>query len=686
MIVDDPVKNHEEAESFEIKEKIWEWYRTTAYTRLAPGGGILLIQCMTGDTPVTMADGSWKELEEVRPGDMVMAYKDGQQVPRRVLNFASQGEDEVLEIRTSHARVRANARHPFLVERKGGAREWVRAGDLKPKDALVSEALREGGADRWVTDEEAWLLGFMFGDGWLTVRKGWQYDKVRDTYYPRQGQLVLCVALSDKPALNERVLSLFEKLFPGGRRPKPGKYGYARTERQVVGRWFRDHGLVGNAKTKRLPPWLYGQPRAVREAFLAGFCAADGAEIGSGPNMGRMSVGLCNPELVKDLRHLARGLGHRVTNAHQSTYTRQPPNSPKPVESVDARVSWTQDARTVDAFRLTRVRSVESAGRAEVFDLQVDDAECFLADGLVSHNTRWSDDDLAGRILSHESAAEENWDVVLYPAIATQDEPYRKRGESFHPARWPVESLEKIRRLEGERNWAALYQQNPVPDEGAYFAKEDISWYDYRELKIGELRFYQTWDLAIGQNETNDYTVGLTAGMDAEGDLYLVDLVRGRWRADGIVDQILGRQRAWNPELVGVEKGHIQMSIGPFLERRQREEKVHLNILPLATGRADKQLRARAIQGRIEQKRVHFPKDLGWAQDLLAEMLRFPAGRHDDQVDALAWMGLMLEEQQVYRAPPSRRGPKNDVMDRVRRRATRRAGAGVRRNASRMEA
>ena len=44
LLIDDPVKNAEEANSADLREKLWEWYTSTAYTRLAPGGGVLVIQ------------------------------------------------------------------------------------------------------------------------------------------------------------------------------------------------------------------------------------------------------------------------------------------------------------------------------------------------------------------------------------------------------------------------------------------------------------------------------------------------------------------------------------------------------------------------------------------------------------------------------------------------------------------
>ena len=94
------------------------------------------------------------------------------------------------------------------------------------------------------------------------------------------------------------------------------------------------------------------------------------------------------------------------------------------------------------------------------------------------------------------------------------------------------------------------------------------------------------------------------------------------------------------------------MALGPFLEKRIRERGLYeIYIKDLKTGRRDKEARARAIQGRMQQGMVYFPKDAIFTGPLVAELLRFPSGIHDDQVDALAWLGLMMTEFSSYQAP-----------------------------------
>ena len=68
LIIDDPFKNRKEAESPLIRQQIWDWYLSTAYTRLSPGGAVIVIQCMTGDTKVAMANAPEKDLRDIRAG------------------------------------------------------------------------------------------------------------------------------------------------------------------------------------------------------------------------------------------------------------------------------------------------------------------------------------------------------------------------------------------------------------------------------------------------------------------------------------------------------------------------------------------------------------------------------------------------------------------------------------------
>ena len=273
--------------------------------------------------------------------------------------------------------------------------------------------------------------------------------------------------------------------------------------------------------------------------------------------------------------------------------------------------------------------------------------------GILVILTRWHDDDLAGRLLKQAEDGADQWEVIRYPAIAEIDENFRKQGESLHPERYNVDALEQIRKAIGPRDWSALYQQNPVSDEGDYFSRDMIRYYEYDEIDTAELNYYCAWDLAIGQRDRNDYSVGIVVGVDEYDHLYVVDVVRGKYDGFELVEQILDLYETWRPGIVGIERGHIEMALGPFLQKRTRERGLsEAYFKDLKVGRRDKEARARAIQGRMQQGMVYFPKDAVWTGTMVAELLRFPNGAHDDQVDALAWIGLMMTEFATFYERP----------------------------------
>ena len=138
LLVDDP---HSEQDlfngNFDELEKTYQWFAFGARTRLMSGGRIAVIHCMTGDTPVLMGDGTEKPLRELRPGDMVAGYQEGALVPSRVLNWANQGFDRILTIKTTSGKIlRANGKHPLLVD-LDGVKTWTKVKNLKVGMLLI---------------------------------------------------------------------------------------------------------------------------------------------------------------------------------------------------------------------------------------------------------------------------------------------------------------------------------------------------------------------------------------------------------------------------------------------------------------------------------------------------------------------------------------------------------------------
>lgn len=294
--------------------------------------------------------------------------------------------------------------------------------------------------------------------------------------------------------------------------------------------------------------------------------------------------------------------------------------------------------------------------------------------GVLVVQTWWHDDDLAGR-LQNAMAADPEADrfiVVKYPAIAESDEYLdyesdlivydppdkghllRSKGDALHPARYDLQKLNQIKRTISPRFWSALYQQNPVPDDGAYFLKEHFRRGELPNVQ--QANVYIAWDFAISEKKQNDYTVGTVGMQDQDDVLHVAEVVRFKsGDALFIVEAILNLSQRWYSRnlILGFEDGQIYRAIEALLKKRMRERKVYPSIVVLKPI-SDKLARARPLQGRMQQGMVSFSNQAPWYDNLRTELLRFPAGAHDDQVDSLAWMASMA----IGREPPKADKPK----------------------------
>jgi predicted phage terminase large subunit-like protein len=267
--------------------------------------------------------------------------------------------------------------------------------------------------------------------------------------------------------------------------------------------------------------------------------------------------------------------------------------------------------------------------------------------GVLIIQTRWHDDDLSGWLERQMDNDEgDDFEIVRYPAVAVENEVYRLEGDALHEDRYPLPALNRIKKAVGPRVWEALYQQNPVPDDGAYFQRSMFQFYD-PDKEPEDLTKVSAWDFAIGQKEQNDWTVGMTWGRGYDNSFYVLDMRRGRWDAHSIVEEMCDSYIKHKQSIIGIEKGVIATALGPYLNDTIKERNLYgMYVEELAVGKRDKVARARTIQGLMRQGRVFFPDPAKapWVLTLMNEMLRFPHGVHDDIVDAMAWLGLMLTE------------------------------------------
>lgn len=283
--------------------------------------------------------------------------------------------------------------------------------------------------------------------------------------------------------------------------------------------------------------------------------------------------------------------------------------------------------------------------RDRVWDWYINDFSARLKPGAkrVIMHTRWHLDDLAGRVIEQAKATGQPIRVVKIPAIAQSDDVLgREPGEYLwdEPKGYNYAAFLKSRQRETQAmEWAALYQQEPVPEGGGYFKRE---WFKYYDELPGSLRNYGASDYAVTAND-GDYTVHGVAGIDSDGNIYIRDLWRAQATTDVWVDVLLDMGSRHKVFDWAEEKGQIEKSVGPFVAKRMQERRIHFARQQF-TSSVDKATRAQAFRGRLSQGRVYFPRYASWLQDFEAELLSFPAGKNDDQVDVCSLFGRMLDD------------------------------------------
>lgn len=318
--------------------------------------------------------------------------------------------------------------------------------------------------------------------------------------------------------------------------------------------------------------------------------------------------------------------------------------------------------------------------------------------GILMIGTRWHHDDPAGRLLTIGEELRkqgvpdyelEGWEVVSYPALAEHDEylmvdgtigydvveeeapqvvrKLRNKGEALHPERYPAQELMKIKRTMTTGMWSALYQQNPTPDEGDFFMRDDFKfrWLDpaYRPL----CRIFMTADYAIGKKERNDFTVLAVFALDSNDDLYVLEIRRGRWGTLEIAQNAAALAERHKVEVYAGEQGAIHHAVWPIIKQELDKKRIYPSVDDSLTPIQDKETRARPLQGRMQRRKLFFSHDERDKPEIYdiaeREMLQFPNAANDDIVDALAWGARLALNLSLptTKAPPRPKSWKDDL-------------------------
>jgi predicted phage terminase large subunit-like protein len=281
-------------------------------------------------------------------------------------------------------------------------------------------------------------------------------------------------------------------------------------------------------------------------------------------------------------------------------------------------------------------------------------------------NTRWHEEDVAGREIQRIRAGIVRGRIIDLPAKADENDALgRQPGEYLwdDPSGYNYGAFLRAREREvSPMMWSALYQQRPAPEEGDYFQADWLRPYGTAPDRA-TLRIYGGSDYAVTA-DGGDYTVHVVVGIDPEGRMYLLDLWRKQTASNDWIESFCDLVLKWKPMAWAEEQGQIRAGIGPFLDRRQRERKAYVVREAFPT-RGDKAVRAQSIRGRMALEGLYVPTSAHWYPDLRAELLSFPAGKHDDQVDALGLVGQLLDKMMAGQKPRPVEKPHRDRWDRA---------------------
>lgn len=572
----------------------WEYMQVGPIQRLMPGGRIIMIGCMTAETRVLMADGSEKELQHIKVGDAIATYDAGKITTSRVTNWIEHHPDYVYKIRTTSGKiVRANKRHPFLVDRNG-VRTWVRVRDLKVGDCLVKAVQPQDVCDH------TRLKGCAASVTSDTLPRQAAPEHSRATGIGGNGK-GLSAPLKDVAAL-------------------PPQKGF------VVAAMARRLGVqVSTAlrKSKSAAAILSTGTGFLRK--LTTLCLlrkAAAAQFVNSPQPKKIQ----EPEGNQSCTSITATIqtvseGYCVTTATwQSAMQKRSKFSSKLLHTY---------ATTPDAI----VEIVED-GFEPVYDVEVERTENFIANGVVSHNTRWGKKDPIGRALAW---AENNpnstpWTEVRFPAILPS-------GKSLWPEQWPVDQLLAKKAGMQPQFWAAQYMQEPTSEEGAILKRE--WWQIWEKDDPPDVEFViQVWDTAHDTKSHNDFSACITWGVwfneeTSRHEIIMLNAVKGRWEFPQLKQKALDEYKEWQPECLLIEK---KAAGAPLIQELRQMELIVEDYSPSRAGGGvsnDKRARVNSVAPMLFDKVVWAP-DHRWAFEVINECAEFPHGEHDDFVDCVS--------------------------------------------------
>jgi predicted phage terminase large subunit-like protein len=602
LIIDDPISEQEgkglDSGPFDA---VYDYYMTGPRQRLQPGGAIIVVMCMTGDTPVLMSDGNEKPLQDIRPGDDVATFDKGKLATSKVINHQSSGVDSIYQIQTQSGRIlRANERHPFLIMNYG-VLEWTRLKHLQVGDELV---VMKDAIDHQGLKQNPDCVDPACQESRTTSETLTPHSK-------KSGSTV-----------NGKIVNVLKK---DAQTPQKQRDYAAPTTIRSDGKKVTEEVTQKKEKQQELKAVMDSLSRVIT-GYLN--CKEENAQYV-----------INRPELMSEPTGEESYVSTTaMTQEKYEAYCAM--TAILQLDMVKRQIYSSELQRTSD-FTTDPIVSITFAGKEEVFDVEIERTENFIANGAVSHNTRWNKRDLTGRLVDTmlRNPDGDQWEVIEFPAILPS-------GQPLWPEFWKLEELEKTKISLDNRFWQAQYQQNPTSEEGAIVKREWWQVWD-RDGPPNNIEFtLLSWDTAFEKHNRADYSALTVWGVfyleDAEGvmrpNIILLDAVKKRVEFPELKEWAYEAYQEWEPDSVIIEKRASGASLIQELRRMGVPVQEYM-----PTKGNDKISRLNSVADIFASGFVWAP-ETRWADELIDDVASFPAGTHDDLVDTVSQAMLRFRQ------------------------------------------
>lgn len=263
---------------------------------------------------------------------------------------------------------------------------------------------------------------------------------------------------------------------------------------------------------------------------------------------------------------------------------------------------------------------------------------------------------LVGTVLHSDSLLEYALTSKLWKSYR-----FKAHNADFSEILWPdkfsKQRLLKLRAVFEEAGeldgYSQEYLNEPIDETTALFHKEDFIPIPEEE-NDEYLEYYIGGDFAISKKTSADYTVFVVLGITKAGKKRVVNVVRGRLDTLEIIDQIFELQLTYKPQFFIFEDENINKALGPVLYEEMDKREI-FPLVELVKPSSDKIIRARPLIAQVRAKQLQFDTEAFWFSELQLEMLQFPRGKKDDQVDSLG--SIFLKLRQLFEATTESKEP-----------------------------